>query len=116
MATLATARIKGKGRTFPKLSYDVRKNLNPFKHEQEQISPNNVSTIFTCGEARRSMDHNWPRLLRLNHLKEAFTGQRSMGTWVIEVNEFNFEVSFALRGHLKAPITQLEATCTWITG
>ena len=37
--------------------------------------------VFACGEARWSMDHNWPLfVICVNHLKEAFTGQRSMGT------------------------------------
>ena len=55
------------------------------------------------------MDHNWPLfvVVRVNHLKEAFTGQRSMGTmgngqWAIEVTEINFEVSLDLGGHLEA--------------
>ena len=40
--------------------------------------------------------------VRVNHLEEAFAGQRSMGTWVIEVTEFNFEVGLDLRGLLEA--------------
>ena len=57
------------------------------------------------------MDHNWPRLsfVRVNHLRKAFTGQRSIGTWVIEVTEFNFEVSLDLRGHLEVAMAS-EAT------
>ena len=38
----------------------------------------------------------------LNHLKEAFTGQRSMGTLIIEATELKSEVRFGLRGHLEA--------------
>ena len=41
-------------------------------------------------------------LFVVNHLREAFTGQRSMGTCVIEVDDFNFEVSLDLGGHLEA--------------
>ena len=26
--------------------------------------PEEVQLIFTCGEARRSMDHNWPSFVR----------------------------------------------------
>ena len=50
------------------------------------------------------MDHNWPLLsvVRVDHLRRAFTGQRSMGTQVIEVTELNFEVSFDLGGRLEA--------------
>ena len=56
------------------------------------------------------MDHNWPRCRRrLNHLKEAFTGQRSIGSLVIEVTELNYEVSLDLRGHLEATMAS-EAT------
>ena len=59
------------------------------------------------------MDHNWPRWRRWrwrdDHVREAFTGQRSMGTWVIEVTEFNFEVSLDLRGHMEVAMAS-EAT------
>ena len=50
-----------------------------------------------------------------DHLREAFTGQRSMGIWVIEVTEFKFEVSLDLRIHLEAAMASgdaLEAKCT----
>ena len=56
------------------------------------------------------MDHNWPLfVVRWNHLRKAFTGQRSIGTWVIEVTEFNFEVGLDLRGHLEVAMAS-EAT------
>ena len=51
----------------------------------------------------------------VNHLREAFTGQRSMGTWVIEVTEFNFKVSFDLQGHLEAAMAS-EAPNTAVRG
>ena len=61
------------------------------------------------------MDHNWPSVCCWNHLKEAFAGQRSMGTWVIEVTEFHFEVSLNLRGHWEASMTS-EPTNMAFTG
>ena len=41
--------------------------------------------LLPAAKQRRSMDHNWPLfvclfVVRFNHLKEAFTGQRSMET------------------------------------
>ena len=33
---------------------------------------------------------------------KAFTGQKDMSTWVIEVTEFDSEARFDLRGHLEA--------------
>ena len=56
-----------------------------------------------------------PSVVRCNHLKEAFTGQRSIGTLVIEVTEFNFEVSLDLRGHLEATMAS-EATKMAVRG
>ena len=61
------------------------------------------------------MDHNWPFVCCWNHLREAFTGQRSIGSWAIEVTEFNFEVSLDLRGHLEATMA-LEATKMAVRG
>ena len=49
-------------------------------------------------------------------------GQRGMGTWVIEVTEFDYEVRCDLRGCLEAAMAPeaskwlLEATCTMIPG
>ena len=42
-------------------------------------------------------------LLPVKRLKEAFSGQKSTGTWVIEATEFNFEVRSDLRGHQQPP-------------
>ena len=53
--------------------------------------------------------------VRLNHLKKAFIGQRSMGSYVIEVTEFNFEVSLDLQGHLEVVMAS-EATKMVIRG
>ena len=38
-----------------------------------------------------------------------------MGSWAIELTEFNFEVSFDLRGHLEATMAQ-EATKMAVRG
>ena len=46
---------------------------------------------------------------------EAFTGQRSMGTLVIEATELKSEVRFGLRGHLEATMAS-EATKMAIRG
>ena len=54
------------------------------------------------GSPAKSLDHNWPSSVCVNHLKEASTVQRSMATQVVEVTEYNFEVSFDLQGHLEA--------------
>ena len=43
-----------------------------------------------------------------NHLIEAFRGQRSMATQVIEVTEFNFDVRNDLRGH-RQPLRSQES-------
>ena len=37
-----------------------------------------------------------------NHLREAFTGKRSMGTWAIEASEFKSDLRCDLRGHMEA--------------
>ena len=47
------------------------------------------------------MGHNWP-VVCVNHLKEVFTGQRSMRSLVIEATELKSEVRFGLQGHLEA--------------
>ena len=48
-------------------------------------------------EAVLRPDHNWPLLsVCVNHLKEAFTGQRSMGTLVIEVTKFISDLKFEI--------------------
>ena len=54
-----------------------------------------VGSLFTCGKARRSMDHNYspPGVIQL---REAFTGQRDPKDWVIEVTDFDSEVIFDL--------------------
>ena len=67
--------------------------------------------VFTSVQ-RLSMDDNWPVVVvvrRLNHLNKGFTGQRSMGTKVIEVTDFNYEGRCDLIGHLEA-IMASEAT------
>ena len=50
-----------------------------------------------------------------NQLKEAFGGQKSMVTQVIEVTEFNSEVISDLRGHLEAAmaseVTKMALRC-----
>ena len=51
---------------------------------------------------RSSTNDNWPVVVRVNHLKGAFEGQRSMGTLVIEATELQSEVRFGLQGHLVA--------------
>ena len=45
----------------------------------------------------------------------AFIGQRDMGTYVIEVTEFNFEARCDLRGHLEAAMAS-EATKMAVRG
>ena len=40
-----------------------------------------------------------PSFLPHKRLKEAFRGQKSTGTWVIEVTDFRIEVRSDLRGH-----------------
>ena len=50
-----------------------------------------------------------PSVVRLNHLREAFTGQRSMGTKVIEVNELKSDLRCDLRGHLEAAMASHSA-------
>ena len=49
--------------------------------------------IFTSVQ-RSSIDDNWPVVVvvRVNHLKGAFRGQRSMESWLIEVPDFKSEV------------------------
>ena len=55
-------------------------------------------------------------LLRLYiKLMEFFGSQRDMGTWVIEVTEFNYEVRYDLRGCLEATIAS-EATKMAVRG
>ena len=51
----------------------------------------------------------------MNHLMEAFRGQGSMATWVIEVTEFNSEVRCDLRGCLEAAMAS-EATKMAVRG
>ena len=53
--------------------------------------------------------------LSFKRLKEAFRGQKSTGTWVIEATEFKFEVRSDLRGHLEAAMAS-EATIVAILG
>ena len=68
-----------------------------------------------ASEAIGGNKHMLSFVCRVNHLKKAFTGQRSMGTQVIEVTEFNYEVSLDLRGHLEATMTS-EATKMAVRG
>ena len=44
-----------------------------------------VDFLRAGGSPAKSMDHNWPFVVCVNHLRKAFTGQRSMASWVIEV-------------------------------
>ena len=46
-----------------------------------------IKSFLPAAKPRRSMDHKSPR--GVIHLMEAFRGQISMATWVIEVTEFN---------------------------
>ena len=46
---------------------------------------------------------------------EAFTGQRSMGTLVIEATKLKSEVRFGLRGHLEATMAS-EASLEAVRG
>ena len=48
-------------------------------------------------------------------LREAFRGQKSTGTWVVEATEFKFEVRSDLRGHLEAAMAS-EATIMAVPG
>jgi len=63
------------------------------------------------------MDDIWPVCCccRVNHLKKAFTGQRSMGALVIEATELKFEVRFGLQGHLEATMAS-EASLEAVRG
>ena len=51
-----------------------------------------IMTVFTCGQASRSMDHN-QQCSCLIKLMEAFRGQESMTAYVIEVTKFDSEAS-----------------------
>ena len=42
-----------------------------------------------------------PSVVPLNHLKEAITGQRRMGTLIIEVTKFKSDLKCVLRRHLE---------------
>ena len=46
---------------------------------------------------------------------EAFTGQKSIVAYIIEVTEFNFDIRIDLRGHMEANIVS-EATIMAIIG
>ena len=59
------------------------------------------------------MDDTSPR--RVNHLMEAFRGQISMATWVIEVTEFDYEARLDLWGCLEAAMAS-EATKMAVRG
>ena len=54
-------------------------------------------------------------LLCLIHLMEAFRGQISMATWVIEVTEFDYEARCDLQGCLEAAMAS-EATKMAVRG
>ena len=66
--------------------------------------------LFTCGEAHRSMDPNWPfAVVPIISRKPV---QRSIGTWV---SEFNFEVRLDLQDHLEVTMAS-EATKMAVRG
>ena len=73
-------------------------------------------SFLPAAKPRRSMDDKSPRLsVCLIYLMEAFRGQISMATWVIEVTEFDYEVRCDLRGSLEAAMAS-EATKMAVRG
>ena len=59
-------------------------------HLPDEDEEGNAVSFFTCGEvrARRSMDDIWPFFLSVKICQiQPFRGQRSAGTWVIEVRD-----------------------------
>ena len=59
------------------------------------------SKLFTCGEARRSMDHN-SSPSHFIWLLEAFRSRRDTGTYIFEAREFDSEAICILRGRPEA--------------
>ena len=90
----------GNGLSMKMLDEDLQEKLTGergqfklnFTIQRSGVSTINHFDIFTCGEASRSMDDIW---LLLSSVKICQTehsgGQRSTGTWVIEVTEFKFQ-------------------------
>ena len=67
-------------------------------------------SLFTCGEARRSMDHN-SSPSHFIWLLEAFRSRRDTGTYIFEAREFDSEAICILRGRPEAVDKAVASYC-----